>query len=66
MGATLMAAASWAAGPEDNLDDWLKARNERFAVLSAQNRDQPAQIAALKARTAALIAAAPALASPDA
>ncbi|WP_174290887.1 formylglycine-generating enzyme family protein [Sphingomonas bacterium] len=53
----LMAAtAAWSAGPEDNLDDWLKARHDRFAELSVQHRDQPAQIAALKAKTATMIA----------
>ena len=52
----MTATASWSAGPEDNLDDWLKARHERFAELSAQNRDQPAQIEAIKTRTAAMIA----------
>lgn len=55
--ALVVTTAPASAGPEDNMDDWLKARYERFGPIHAAARDQPAQIAAIKARTAAMIAA---------
>ena len=61
-GIALATPGLWAtalfAGPGDNMDDWLRSRRQHFGVLSAAAQDQPAQIAAIKAKTAAMIAAA--------
>ena len=57
----LAAAAPLAASPDDNLADWLKARHDRFAEVSARNVGQPAELVAIKAKTAALVGAAPPL-----
>ena len=56
-GLLFAALPAWAS-PDDSVADWLKARLDRFPTFAAAQPAQTAAIAAIKADTASLVAAA--------
>lgn len=54
----LLAAVTPAVAQAIDMSDFLKNRVERFAVLSAEHPNQPAEIEQIKAKTAEMVAAA--------
>ena len=61
--AAIAACSLWAQGARtEDASAWLRARQTRFAAFQAAHPHPQAEIAAIKTRTAALVAAGPPLA----